>query len=126
MDRAQGENRMRYRSVVSFGLAATLAAGTGCSSGGSGGTAGTGGGGGSTPPGDCSSASGVLTYPSLPDAVKSPLYTVTANGTSQFVEKLTKFSPEMQVHYAYFGVAKGCTATVAVTLSQSFSSYTLS
>jgi polygalacturonase len=45
---------------------------------------------------------------------------------SQFVEKLTKFGSEMQVHYAYFGVASGCTATVAVTMASSFSSYTLS
>ena len=74
----------------------------------------------------CSSADAVITYPTLPGATKSPLYTVTANGASQFVEKLTKFSPEMQVHYANFGVATGCTATVAVTLSSSFSSYTLS
>jgi polygalacturonase len=74
----------------------------------------------------CSSAAAAITFPTLPGAVKSPLYTVTANGTSQFVEKLTKFSPEMQVHYAYFGVASGCTATVAVTVAQSFSSYTLS
>jgi polygalacturonase len=74
----------------------------------------------------CSSAGAVITYPTLPGATKSPLYTVTANGTSQFVEKLTKFSPEMQVHYANFGVASGCTATVAVTLSSSFSTYTLS
>jgi hypothetical protein len=74
----------------------------------------------------CSSADAVITYPTLPGATKSSLYTVTANGASQFVEKLTKFSPEMQVHYANFGVATGCTATVAVTLSSSFSSYTLS
>src|SRR5262249_3821098 len=32
----------------------------------------------------------------------------------------------MQVHYAYFGVAKGCTATVAVTSTSTFSSYKLS
>ncbi len=74
----------------------------------------------------CSSAGAVLTYPTLPGATKSPLYSVTANGVSQFVEKVTKFSPEMQVHYANFGVASGCTATVAVTLTSSFSSYTLS
>jgi hypothetical protein len=106
------------------------------SSGGAGGMAGghAGGGGsvvatggaGGTSSVSCSSADAVITYPTLPGATKSPLYTVTANGTSQFVEKLTKFSPEMQVHYANFAVASGCTATVAVTLSSSFSSYTLS
>jgi len=90
-----------------------------------GGVSGTGGAGGSTTVA-CSSASAVITYPTLPGATMSPLYTVTANGTTQFVEKLTKFSPEMQVHYANFAVATGCTATVAVTLSSSFSSYTLS
>jgi len=68
----------------------------------------------------------VLTYPTLPGASQSPLYTVTANGASQFVEKLTKFGQEMQVHYAHFGVARGCKATVAITVSGGFSSYTLS
>jgi hypothetical protein len=90
-----------------------------------GGVTGTGGAGGA-PTVACSSAGAVTTYPTLPGATVSPLYTVTANGTTQFVEKLTKFSPEMQVHYANFAVATGCTATVAVTLSSSFSSYTLS
>ena len=89
-----------------------------------GGVTGTGGAGGATV--SCSSAGAVTTYPTLPGATMSPLYTVTANGTTQFVEKLTKFSPEMQVHYANFAVAAGCTATVAVTLSTTFSSYTLS
>ena len=114
---------------------ATGGSGVAVGSGGGGMAGGNGGGGGSAVPTggvggapavSCSSASGVITYPTLPGATKSPLYTVTANGTSQFVEKLTKFSPEMQVHYAYFGLASGCTATVAVTLAQSFSSYTLS
>ena len=89
-----------------------------------GGVTGTGGAGGATV--SCSSAGAVTTYPTLPGATMSPLYTVTANGATQFVEKLTKFSPEMQVHYANFAVATGCTATVAVTLSSTFSSYTLS
>jgi hypothetical protein len=75
---------------------------------------------------ECAAAAAVITYPTLPGAVQSPLYTVTANGASQFVEKLTKFSPEMQVHYAYFSVASGCSATVSVTVKESFSSYTLS
>jgi len=95
--------------------------------GGAGGTAGVmAGTGGGPATVDCSSAGAVITFPTLPNATKSPLYTVTANGAPQFVEKLTRFAPEMQVHYAYFGVASGCTANVAVTLSQSFSSYTLS
>jgi len=99
---------------------------TGGRAGGGGGTVATGGAGGAPVTGDCSAASAVITYPSLPGATKSSLYSVTANGTAQFVEQLTKFSPEMQVHYAYFGVTSGCTATVAVTLSGSFSSYKLS
>ena len=100
---------------------------TGGRAGGGGtGTANGGVGGGPSSSADCSSAGAIITFPPVPSAPKSPLYTVTANGTSQFVEKLTKFSAEMQVHYAYFGVATGCTATVAVTLSESFSSYTVS
>jgi polygalacturonase len=51
---------------------------------------------------------------------------VTANGATQFVEKMTKFGQEMQVHYAHFGVASGCKATVAVTVNGGFNSYTLS
>jgi len=103
------------------------AAGGATSHGGSGGGAGGNkGGGGSGSMADCSAASGVITYPSVPGATKSPLYTVTANGASQFVEKLTKFDKEMQVHYAYFGVATGCTATIAVTVGESFSNYTVS
>ena len=43
------------------------------------------------------SSAGVVTYPALPGAVRSPLYAVTANGTALFVEKFTKFAPEMQV-----------------------------
>ena len=75
---------------------------------------------------DCASTNAVASYPGLPGATRSPLYTVTANGASQFVEKLTKFAPEMQVHYAHFGLARGCTATIAVTASGSFSTYKLS
>ncbi len=101
-------------------------AGSGGHAGGGGAAPSTGGAGGGSNTADCSSANAVLTFPTLPGATKSPLYTVTANGVSQFVEKLTKFNKEMQVHYAYFGVASGCTATIAVTVAQSFSSYTLS
>src|SRR6185369_13522916 len=96
----------------------------GDASSGSGGKA-SGGSGGAAPIA-CNSDGAVLTYPTLPGASKSPLYTVTANGASQFVEKMTKFDQEMQVHYAHFGVATGCKATVAVTVSGGFSSYTLS
>jgi hypothetical protein len=71
-------------------------------------------------------ATSVTTYPTLPGAVVSPLYTVTANGQSQFVEKLTKFTPEMQVHYANFAVPAGCTASISVTLTSSFNNVTVS
>jgi len=111
--------------AVTSGGAGGASGGAPSTSGGSGGTAGSVAGSGGAAPVDCAS-NGVITYPALPGAAKSSLYTVTANGTAQFVEQMTKFSPEMQVHYAYFGVASGCTATIAVTLSQSFSSYTLS
>jgi Glycosyl hydrolases family 28 len=99
------------------------AIGTGGKGGGAGGSVG---GAGGAPNVACSSSSAVITFPTLPGATMSPLYTVTANGATQFVEKMTKFNKEMQVHYAYFGVASGCTATVAVTVAQTFSSYTLS
>ena len=58
--------------------------------------------------------------------MKSPLYAVTANGTPLFVEKLTKYSPEMQVHYAHCTLAGSGTATFAVTVSESFTAFTLS
>jgi hypothetical protein len=90
--------------------------GTGGETAGSGGSA----------PIDCDSEGAVLTFPTLPGASESPLYTVTANGQVQFVEKMTKFAQEMQVHYAHFGVASGCTATVAVTVNGGIGSYTLS
>jgi polygalacturonase len=51
---------------------------------------------------------------------------VTVGGKPLFVEKLTKFSPEMQVHYAYGSLSGTGTATVAVTVSESFSSYKVS
>ncbi len=108
------------------GTGGSATGGTAGTHAGTGGAAGSTGGAGGTTTVDCSSSSGVITFPTLPGATVSPLYTVTANGASQFVEKLTKFSPEMQVHYAYFGVASGCTATIAVTVSGGFTSYTLS
>jgi hypothetical protein len=83
-----------------------------------GGTQGTGGSGGGT-------SAGIVCY-SYPGAVKSPLYTVTVGGVSAPVEKFTKFGTEMQVHYAHCSLSGTAAADVGVTLSQSFSSYTLS
>jgi polygalacturonase len=68
----------------------------------------------------------VVTYPDLPGAVRSPLYTVAANGTALFVEKFTKFAPEMQVHYAHCSLSGTGTATFAVTVNEAFSAHTLS
>jgi hypothetical protein len=68
----------------------------------------------------------MITCPSVPGATKSGLYSLTAGGTTAFVEQLTKFSPEMQVHYAHCLVPGGGTATFSVTVAQSFTSYTLS
>ena len=83
-----------------------------------GGTLATGGSGGGT-------TAGIVCY-GVPGAVKSPLYTVTVGGVSAPVEKFTKFSPNMQVHYAHCSLSGTTAADVAVTLSQTFSSYTLS
>jgi hypothetical protein len=69
---------------------------------------------------------GVVTYPDLPGAVRSPLYTVTANGTPLFVEELTQFAPEMQVHYAHCSLAGTAPATFAVTVNETFTLHTLS
>ena len=80
--------------------------------------------------GSCMSAScqapAVVTYPNLPDAVESPLYTVTVNGTKLFVEKMTKFAPEMQVHYAHVSLAGADPAMFSVTVNESFTAFTLS
>jgi hypothetical protein len=112
------------------GSGGTTADGGTTAAGGATGKGGTTGSGGATGDGgatlDCGVAAAVVTYPTLPGAVVSPLYTVTANGASQFVEKLTRFSPEMQVHYAYFSVASGCAANISVAVKESFSSYTVS
>jgi hypothetical protein len=89
--------------------------GGGASVGGAGGTAGTTGG-----------STTLVSCPTLPGATASPLYSVTVNGTPLFVEQMTKFSPEMQVHYAHGSLAGSGTATVAVTVKQSFSSFTVS
>jgi len=95
--------------------------------GGSPGIAGSGGAGsggactsGNCPPVTCT------TYPTLPGAAASSTYSVTASGAPLFVEKLSKFSPEMQVHYAHCSLSAPGTATFSVTLDGSFSSYTLS
>ncbi len=51
---------------------------------------------------------------------------MTVGGKPLFVEKLTKFSPEMQVHYAHGSLSGTGTAAVVVTVSESFSSFTVS
>ena len=71
-------------------------------------------------------AATLVTCPDLPGATASPLYSVTVGGKPLFVEKLTKYSPEMQVHYAYGSLSGTGTATVAVTVSESFTSYKVS
>jgi hypothetical protein len=103
------------------------AAGTG-TAGAAGGSAGAGAGGsaGAGTAGTGGGPTGCVAYPTLPGATKSPLYTVTANGTALFVEKLTKYSPEMQVHYAHCVLNGSGTATFAVTVGESFTSSTLS
>jgi hypothetical protein len=91
--------------------------------GGSTGTAGaTGGMTGSTDGG----TTGIVSCPDLPGAPKSPLYSITANGTPLFVEKMTNFASEMQVHYAHASLSGAGSATIAVTVSETFSSYKLS
>jgi hypothetical protein len=104
------------------GSGGAAAGGSGGMAGGGGhtGGAGAGGDGGSTGP------ASLVACPDLPGAVKSPLYSVTINGAPLFVEKLTKFSPEMQVHYAHGSLAGSGTVTVAVTVSESFNAYTVS
>jgi hypothetical protein len=104
---------------------------------GSGGT--TGGGAGSSAAGNAGSGGGVsactsgncppvtcTNFPNLPGALASPTYTLTASGAPLFVEKLSKFSPEMQVHYAHCSLSAPGVANFSVTLDSNFSSYTLS
>ncbi len=67
-----------------------------------------------------------ITYPTLPGAVESELYTVTVNGTPLFVEHMTKFAPEMQVHYAHSSLTAGMPAAVSVAVNESFNAYRLS
>ncbi|MBN2442399.1 MAG: PKD domain-containing protein [Spirochaetales bacterium] len=70
------------------------------------------------------SSNNIFAYPAYPGAVTSPLYSVRADDTTIFTEKLTKYSGEMQVHYAHFSL--NGTATIQVTVNESFNSYTLS
>jgi hypothetical protein len=109
---------------ASAGGAGTGGLGRGGSTG-AGGTAETPDGGGCTGT-SCTSAGVVSCSSALPGAEKSPLFAITANGTPLFVEKLTKFSPEMQVHYAHAVLGGSSPATIAVTVTGGFSSYKLS
>jgi hypothetical protein len=94
---------------------------------GAGGVGGTGAGGAPAAGGSTGTGpAGLVSCPTLPGATASPLYSITVNGTPLFVEKLTKFTPEMQVHYAHGSLSGTGTATVAVTVSESFNSFTLS
>jgi len=67
-----------------------------------------------------------VTYPTAPGAVQSQLYTVTVAGQPVFVEHMTKFGTEMQVHYAHCSLSGAGTASVAVTVAEAFSAYTVS
>jgi len=95
-------------------------------SGGNAGTGGTGTGGAAGGSGGTSGATTLVSCPNQPGATASPLYSVTVNGSPLFVEQLTKFSPEMQVHYAHGSLAGSGAATIAVTVKQSFTNFTLS
>jgi len=119
----------------SGGGAGTAGAAAGGTSGGRGGTAGTGTAGaagtgtagtGTAGAGGAGGASGCVAYPMLPGAVKSPLYAINANGAALFVEKMTKFGAEMQVHYAHCELSGSGPATFAVTVNESFTAHTLS
>jgi hypothetical protein len=103
------------------GTAGTPAAGGASPAGGSTGLAGATG---TQGTGGSAGGTGSATCYTYPGVTQSPLYTVTVNGVAAPVEKFTKYSPEMQVHYAHCSVAG--TANVSVTLAESASSYTLS
>jgi hypothetical protein len=101
----------------------------GASAAGGAGLGGTTGAGGTTAAGGSTGNPGeatLLACPALPGATTSPLYSVTVGGKPLFVEKLTKYSPEMQVHYAHGSLAGTGTASIAVTVSESWSSCTIS
>ncbi|NLE00906.1 MAG: hypothetical protein GX640_13650, partial [Fibrobacter sp.] len=66
----------------------------------------------------------IYAYPAYPGAASSPLYTVKVDNQTVFTEKLTQFAGEMQVHYAHFSLEG--TATIQVTVNESFNSYKLS
>ncbi len=68
--------------------------------------------------------SAIYTYPAYPGATSSPLYTVKADNEKIFIEKLTQFAGEMQVHYAHFSLKE--TATIQLTVNESFNSYKIS
>jgi Cellulose binding domain/Glycosyl hydrolases family 28 len=76
--------------------------------------------------GTVAAAGGCVDEPALAGASKSPLYTVTADGAPLFVEKMTKFAPEPQVHYAHCSILGSGTARFSVTVGQNFNSYTVS
>ncbi|HTQ06196.1 MAG TPA: glycosyl hydrolase family 28 protein [Polyangiaceae bacterium] len=95
------------------------AAGSGAGMTSAAGMAGLGGAGPSGPP-TC------VVVPTLPGATASPLYTVTVGGAPLFVEKLTKFSPEMQVHYAHCTLTGAGSAQIAVTVGEDFNAYSVS
>ncbi len=102
-----------------------------------GGTAGIGGGdtggaatGGAAPTGGAGTGgavtSGCAVFPDLPGAERSSLYSVSVNGAPLFVEKMSKFSPQMQVHYAYCSMTSATDVDVEVTVNGGFNSHTLS
>jgi hypothetical protein len=103
----------------SGGVAGMLAAGAGGIAGAMGGV------GGACTGSNCGAPT-VVCYPTLPGAVASTLYSIKGNDTPMFVEKLTKFTPEMQVHYAHCSLSGPGTATFSVTVNESFSNYTVS
>ncbi len=108
-------------SVIDAGGGGTGSGGV-VASGGTGNGGSTGSGGSTGTPGPAA----LVACPDLPGAVASPLYSVTVGGKPLFVEKLTKFSPDMQVHYAHGSLAGTGTVTVAVTVKESFNNFTLS
>jgi hypothetical protein len=70
--------------------------------------------------------SGCEVFPDLPGAERSSLYSVSVNGAPLFVEKMSKFAPEMQVHYAYCSMTSAADVDVEVTVNGGFNSHTLS
>ena len=71
-------------------------------------------------------SSGCEVFPALPGAERSSTYSVTVNGAPLFVEKLSKFSPEMQVHYAHCSMTATDAVDIEVAVDGGFNSYTLS